>query len=1055
VTAARKTPAKRTASKKGGSRRRPGSDGATDLRAREEAAMEAYEEHGAPLEVAPPPVADVQPSDVRGGGFLRKTWADFAGTLREAARWRTLRNTPYGLAPIGIFGLLSIIRGFDSTIYGLVGPEIVRELNISIVSILSVSNLLGFVMIFASIPIAYMLDRVRRVPFVAAGAAVNGVMSLVTPHMRNVYGLGATRLTDAVANTVGGLPDFSLINDYYPVETRGRVFAFTGTLSRAGTLFAPWMVGLIVINYGWRLPFRITGPLLFIVGILVLLRLREPIRGYMERRAVGFSDAEAREAEPPVSFGQAWRTVWGVRTLRRLFVSDIVGSVGGLLTGLVFPFFYVQEYGLDVLERGKLATLSGVFALLGGFVGGGIVDTLMSRRPQRVLVFTGVLSIFSSLFLFVIATTPPLWLLIATNALFGFTFALFGPARAVFYGQIIPAHIRTLAAVVFGLSAIPAGILFQLFVARIPDWGFAGVIGASAPFFIASAFIDMSAAGLFERDMRNAIASQTATAEYKRAKAAGAVKLLVCRDIEVEYDGVQVLFGVDFEAEEGEIVALLGTNGAGKSTLLRAISGVHEASAGAVVYDGRDVTHVPAYELAERGVVHMPGGRGIFPGLTVKENLALGSWTHGKVDEDYPYERGPLKDVNLDEVLEIFPILRGLMDRPAGALSGGEQQMVSLAQAFLQRPRMLLIDELSLGLSPVIVQQLLESVRAINARGVTIVVVEQSVNVALTIAERAIFMEKGEVKFAGKTNELLARPDILRAVYVKGTGAQTGQPGRRATPSRYRPEDRRVVLSVEGLKKSFGGKAAVDDVSFDLHDEEILGLIGPNGAGKTTIFDLISGYQLPDEGRVIYEGNDVTRMGPDERARLQLIRRFQDARLFPSLTVYETLLIALDRRQEVKSMALIALQLPQVRQSERRVRRRADQLIELLGIEAYRDKFIKELSTGLRRVTDLACVLATEPRVLLLDEPSSGIAQAEAESLGPLLQRVRRETGCSILIIEHDMPLIARVADELIALEQGRVVMRDAPDVVLNDPRVIESYLGTSEAAIRRSGLRT
>jgi ABC-type branched-subunit amino acid transport system ATPase component len=188
---------------------------------------------------------------------------------------------------------------------------------------------------------------------------------------------------------------------------------------------------------------------------------------------------------------------------------------------------------------------------------------------------------------------------------------------------------------------------------------------------------------------------------------------------------------------------------------------------------------------------------------------------------------------------------------------------------------------------------------------------------------------------------------------------------------------------------------------------------------------------------------------------VDVVRRFQDAKLFPSLTVYETILVALDRRQDVRNMALVAMQLPQVRQSERRVRRRADQLVELLGIEAYRDKFVKELSTGLRRVTDLACVLATEPRVLLLDEPSSGIAQAEAESLGPLLQRVRRETGCSILIIEHDMPLISRVADELIALEQGRVVMRDTPDKVLNDPRVIEAYLGTSEAVIRRSGART
>jgi ABC-type branched-subunit amino acid transport system ATPase component len=321
------------------------------------------------------------------------------------------------------------------------------------------------------------------------------------------------------------------------------------------------------------------------------------------------------------------------------------------------------------------------------------------------------------------------------------------------------------------------------------------------------------------------IALQTATAEYKKAKEAGTIRQLVCRSIDVDYDGVQVLFNVDLTVDEGEVVALLGTNGAGKSTLLKAISGVHEASGGAIVFDGRDITHVPPYEIAERGIVHMPGGRGVFPGLSVRDNLRLGTWIFQRPREREHYvDPDHLKDIDVDEVLKIFPALGDLLDRPAGALSGGEQQMVSLAQAFLQRPRLLLIDELSLGLSPAIVQQLLELVREINRRGVTVIVVEQSVNVALTIAERAVFMEKGEVKFVGKTKDLLARPDILRAVYVKGTGALTSQPGGGRSVRRA-IEDRRIVLAVEDLRKSFGGVVAVDDVSFELHDEEILGLI--------------------------------------------------------------------------------------------------------------------------------------------------------------------------------------------------------------------------------------
>jgi branched-chain amino acid transport system ATP-binding protein len=1012
------------------------------------------------LPLMPAPSAEVMPVEYGDMGILRKSWADLRRTLKEASQWNMLRHTPYGLKPAAIFAMVGIIGGFDATVFGLVAPEIVRDLNLNVVSVIIAVDLVGFFLIFASIGVAFYLDRSRRLPWAGGGTIANGITSVLTPTAKSVGPIVAYRVFDNIGAEAAGLPGFSLITDYYPVDSRGRAFAVTGTLQRVGTLFAPWMVGLLAFNYGWRTPFYITGPLLIAAGIVMLVVLREPVRGYMERRAMGLDESVAIEEEPPVSFGQAWRTVWGIRTLRRLFMSNIVSATGSQIFGLTFGFYLFQHYHLNVLTRGKISTLSGVGALIGGFLGGGVVDSLMRRRPQRVLVYTGALGAAEAISLAGIALGPPVWLVVFLFAVFGFAFALTGPARGVFYGQVLPAHVRTLGGAIFGLAAIPGLVLAAVFLARIPTWGFQGVLFAATPFLFLSGLVDMSAAGFFERDMRNAHASQTATAEYRRSKEAGTLRLLVGRDIEVEYDGVQVLFGVDFDVDEGEIVALLGTNGAGKSTLLKAISGIQEASGGAILYDGREITHVPPYEIAARGIAHAPGGRGIFGSLTVHDNLELGKWLHDREPPDAVLdgEKSPLADIDIDEVLEIFPALRERMDTRGSALSGGEQQMVSLAQAFLARPRLLLIDELSLGLSPAVVQELLECVRRIHERGVTIVVVEQSVNIALTLAKRAVFMEKGEVKFMGPTADLLRRPDILRAVYVKGTGALGGgqTDARRERQRRLQGlEQARAVLEVEHLSKSFGGVTAVDDVSFALRDGEVLGLIGPNGAGKTTIFDLISGFQTPDAGRVVYDGNDVTSMGPDERARLQLIRRFQEARLFPSLTVYETILVALDRRHEAKNMIFTALQLPQARQSERRLRRRADQLIDLLELGAFRDKFIKELSTGLRRITDIACMLATEPKVLLLDEPSSGIAQAEAESLGPLLRRVRVETGCSILIIEHDMPLISRVADELLALDQGHVLLRGAPDTVLNDKAVIESYLGTSENAIRRSGALT
>ena len=990
-------------------------------------------------------------------GFVRAGFRQIGRTLKEASQWGALRATPYRLMPIITLSILIGFRGINDRIFGLVLPDIVQDLDLNIVGLLTAERLFGFFVIFAALYLSYTLDRVRRVPFVGVGNILYGLGGMIIPRVRTVAPLAGMSATQLVGRNLALAPELPLINDYYPPHTRGRAFALYTMVGNLGFYGAPWIIGIMAVKWGWRVPFYVFSPFLIVGGIVSLFLLREPIRGYMERRSLGMKESDAVQAEPPPSMGQAWRTIWGIRTMRRLFVSEIFGRVGEGLYGAVYIFFVFEEYGYDASARGKLLGVVGIFSLVGGFFGGGLVDSLMRRKPQNALILSGVYQIIRAVALVFIVLKPPAIAFWALNGMFGFGLGLTGPAREVFKGLILPAHVRAFGATMTFLGAVPAIIIELPFVFRIPDWGFSGVMLASIPFFLATALLDIYASGTFDRDRRSALASQAASVEYKRAKKAGDLKLLVCRDVMVEYDGVQVLFGVDFDVADGEIVALLGTNGAGKSTLLRAISGSHSSSSGAVVYDGREITHVPAYEIAGRGIAHAPGGRGIFPSLTVRENLELGKWlhTHSARDADFGEDARPLADVDLDEVLDIFPALKDRMNALGGQLSGGEQQMVSLGQAFLARPRLLMIDELSLGLSPAVVQELLECVRRIHKRGVTMIVVEQSVNVALTIAERAVFMEKGEVKFIGPTKDLLRRPDILRAVYVKGTGALVSRSDTARAEQRRRSalEGARSILEVEGLTKTFGGVTAVDNVSFALRDGEVLGLIGPNGAGKTTIFDLISGFLRPDAGTVVYDGTDVTSMGPDERARMQLIRRFQDAKLFPSLTVYETLLVALDRRHQARSLVLTALQAPQARQSERRLRARADQLIELLELGAYRDKFVKELSTGLRRISDIACMLATEPKVLLLDEPSSGIAQAEAESLGPLLQRVRVETGCSILIIEHDMPLISRVADELLALDQGAVVTRGTPDKVLNDKRVIESYLGTSEASIRRSGV--
>jgi branched-chain amino acid transport system ATP-binding protein len=261
-----------------------------------------------------------------------------------------------------------------------------------------------------------------------------------------------------------------------------------------------------------------------------------------------------------------------------------------------------------------------------------------------------------------------------------------------------------------------------------------------------------------------------------------------------------------------------------------------------------------------------------------------------------------------------------------------------------------------------------------------------------------------------------------------------------------------VGIELVDISVAFGGIRAVNAVSFSVHQGQIIGMIGPNGAGKTTIFDIISGFVEPDGGEVLLYGDTMSGLTPDDRARLGLHRSFQDARLFPSLTVAENVAVALERHVEARSTTMAALHLPGVKRSEAKLARRVDRLVDLLNLGDFRDKFVRELSTGSRRLVDLACVMAADPRVLLLDEPSAGIAQKEAEELGPLLQRIKYETGATMLIIEHDMPLIMSVSDELLALEVGTVITRGLPQAVVANEQVIASYLGTSEEAINRSG---
>ena len=572
--------------------------------------------------------------------------------------------------------------------------------------------------------------------------------------------------------------------------------------------------------------------------------------------------------------------------------------------------------------------------------------------------------------------------------------------------------------------------------------------------------------------------------------------LIKCESITGFYGETQVLFDIDCAVAPGEVVALLGTNGAGKSTLLKVMNGLIVPKSGKVIFAGEDITSWTPQQRAKVGLVTVPGGRGVFPSLTVEENLRLAGWLNR-------HDKKFIED-SIRKALDLFPSLEKRFATRAGLLSGGEQQMLTIGQAMLCKPKLMLIDELSMGLAPAVVGELLRVVRTLADSGVTVMVVEQSVNVATVISKRALFMERGRIRFSGPTPSLAQQPELLKSVFLRAAskarkarsavsngaavgghdagGQDVAGPDKLgkgvagpdklgqgvAGPDKLGkgvagPDklgqgvagpalDEKFSLEVQNVSKSYGGVIAVSDVSISLKEGEILGVIGSNGAGKTTLFDICSGFVVPDRGKVFIDGRDVTNLGPNWRARNGLGRVFQESRIFPSMTVSEALAVAFETHVDVKDPLASMLRLGAVIDSEKVIKDKCQALLEQLGLGRWHDSYVAELSTGTRRILELGCVMAHDPKVLLLDEPSAGIAQRESEALSELLRGIADQTRASMVIIEHDVPLVSSVADHLVCMHLGEIISRGSTAEVLNDPLVVDAYLGRDEETLVSAG---
>jgi ABC-type branched-subunit amino acid transport system ATPase component/predicted MFS family arabinose efflux permease len=717
----------------------------------------------------------------RAGVAAAPRWPTEARRALEALRARldALTGTA-ALFPLAVLFLLYFFDQFDTAAFGVLAPDIESAFHLSDHSfgLIVVANL--SIVLLLAIPVGHLGDRLPRRQLVVLGGILAGVFSFLTGVAGTLLWFVLVRVGNGVGQLVNDPIHNSLLSDYYPPSQRPRVFAAHQDAVYLGAVVGPAAAGVVAALAGWRAAFMVLiVPI--VVTALVALRLSEPRRGQSDDPEA----AAAAETERPVAFGRSARMLFSVRTLRRQYAAWLFVGAGYIPLAFIVPLYLQRVYGLGALPRGVVGSANAAVAFAGLLLAGRLTQRRWLPSGLGVpLRYAGAILATVGVGIVLVAVAPVLGLAIllglATNFVGGMFFAPFYTVQAL----VSPARVRSLS-FAFGSLFLIVGVWVL--------WVFPGVSSVSdsdgirvglavlAPYWLIGGALLASAERFVEADAKQAFAVLATVAELRRARDAASERaLLVVRDLEVSYGQVQVLFGVSLEVAPGEVVALVGTNGAGKSTLLRAICGQVPAHRGGVFFDGEDLSGLEPEDRFRRGIVQVPGGRGVFPGLTVRENLEVAVFAAGRPRRESARV--------IDEVTAPFPALRRRIDQPAAVLSGGEQQMLTLAQAFVARPRLLLVDELSLGLAPVIVEELLESLVRLRDAGAAIVLVEQSVNVALTVAHRACFMEKGEIRFEGPTAELLERPDILRSVFLGGLatggGLAAGAGARLPAPAR-------------------------------------------------------------------------------------------------------------------------------------------------------------------------------------------------------------------------------------------------------------------------------
>lgn len=663
---------------------------------------------------------------------------------------------------------VGVVQSLDNAALGVLAPDIQDSLGVSSAVLGAIGGAAGVLFVMGAIPIARLADHRRRTTIAGVCTFAYGLLSMVTATVGNAFWLFLARMGSGLAASHILPVHNSLLADAYPIGARGRIYSIYGLGAPIGQLLGPLTVGGIAALAGgvegWRWAFVAVGLPALALAFFVGSR-REPARGKNEQIAVLGETIEAERSPVPTSTTMAFGRLQQITTFRYMLIG--IGALGfGLFSVPIFLNIFMEDtYGLSAFERGVIGSIVVVPSLLALPFLGRLNDRLFGASPPKSLVLCAVLISLFGVFVTVALAMPNRVSFAAVLALGTVCanggFMLIGPIVAA----VVPYRLRTQGYAMVGVYIFLSGAFLGAVLAGLMSdaWGVrTGLSLLVIPSSLIGGVLLASGAAHIRGDIGRVMEElEEERAEIDRVQGHGAEDhALQVRDLDFSYGRVQVLFDVDLDVRRGEVLALLGTNGAGKSTLLRCISGLGVPSRGVVRLHGHTITYAEPEDRVRLGVVMMPGGNALWDPLTVEENLRLGAFVLRNDEAE--------RDRRLERVLELFPELRELLDRPAGALSGGQKQMVALAKAMLLDPEVLLIDELSLGLSPLAAQQVLEKVEQLRDQGLTIVIVEQSVNVALSIADRAVFMEKGHVRFDGPAADLLERGDLLRAVFLGG-----------------------------------------------------------------------------------------------------------------------------------------------------------------------------------------------------------------------------------------------------------------------------------------------